>query len=699
MLFSRKTARFLIINLICYFSTITLYGQGDFVSLYTFYPNSNCSITIKVKKSKIKCEEVNDIKRVRNKVSIENSATLEGELNAGRINKYFSWEFETTNCAGEHFIIPVSIDLTQFSTEGVNDLADQTFEAIDFKIVDNSVKNKINPTKPRPKPNQDVAPSLIEGPKEAYSGDDIELTAKGGIIKTLGSKYVWVEGSVNGKVIVGAETSTLKIKAANNTKKYFVYITGNKTDYASTEVKILTISKKADRINGPAFVCNNTTKKISLEVIGGGLGETPSGGKAEWVWRINSETGPIIERGQRISIDQPVTPTTYFVAPEGVNKVGSVSHQIEVVAPTDFSKATIITSMTKICQGQNVNLELQRANLNASSKINWYETNGDHFKKIISNSLSFSFTPLKTSTYGVYVTDQCVTTPELQANITVVENSVLPYEINVDSSKKGRIVELSIKNSFYAKLNNNSNWVWYIPNEAPKYDDLSKPVGAQIINTGSTTINFNASKSKTIAVKAFGECESNERVTTVIVSRKLDKYFFFTIGASSNEMGNLATKVITIGSHRVYFRTRQSLNATAIGDYKTNSFVTDGKSITNFPANSGNYYSFNGEKVNLRSSYTVGFFLNQNDVKVYLGGGMGSQSYYNGVDISSYQNGTTSKKSWAQNVNFNNSGAELEAGISVKLKPFYMMAGASYLMGSAPSKGYISVDLNIGFAF
>jgi hypothetical protein len=54
--------------------------------------------------------------------------------------------------------------------------------------------------------------------------------------------------------------------------------------------------------------------------------------------------------------------------------------------------------MTKICQGQSVNLDLNGVNLNSSSKINWYETNGEHFKKVISNSISFSFTPQKTST-------------------------------------------------------------------------------------------------------------------------------------------------------------------------------------------------------------------------------------------------------------------------------------------------------------
>jgi hypothetical protein len=693
---SRKGVLLFTFFLILLFKASPIVAQEDFVELTTFRPNANCSIIIKVKKSKVTCEEVNDTKRIRNKVRIVNSASLEVELKANRIGKYLSWEFETTNCAGEKFIIPVSIDLTHLAAEGDYDLFDQSFEAVDFKIVENSVKNAENNTKPRPKPIENIAPTSISGPREAYAGDEIELTAVGGAIKTIGSKYVWTEGSINGKVIIGAETNTLKIKASNVTKKYFVYITGDKQSAISTEVKILTVSKKADRINGPDFVCTNTSKMISLEVIGGGLGESPSGVKAEWVWRLNSESGPIINRGQRISIAQPTTQTTYFVAPEGVNPVESSSITIDVVTPSDVSNAVVITSANKICQDESVTLELRGANLNSSAQVNWYETNGG-VKKVINNNLSFTFSPLKWSTYGVSITDKCITTPELKTTITVVENSILPDQIVIDSSRKGRMVKLSLANS-NAKLNNNSNWIWYIPNEATKYDDQNKPVSTQILKTGSTIIDFNAIKSKTIALKAYGECETNDQVT-VTVPRKLDKYFFMTIGASSNDMGDLATKVITIGSHRLYFRTRQSLNSTSIGNYGANSFVTDGKSITNFPVNSGNYYTFNGESVNVRSSYTAGFFLNQNDVKLYLGGGVGTQTYYNGVDVSSYQSSSSPVKSWAQNVNFNNGGAELEVGVSVKLKNFYLMTGASYLMGSAPSKGYISVDLNVGFAF
>ncbi len=694
-----------IIFLLTFIFTINskgLLAQGDFTDLYTYKPNSNCSVTIKVKKSKIRCEDATDVRRVNNKISIENSASLEGELNSGRIGRYLSWNFEIIKCNGERWLLPISIDLTNYSNEGLNDLIDYTFEAKDFILIGGSVKNSPSFQKPVKLPDPNIAPSFISGPNEVYAGDLIELTAIGGVAMP-GSKYVWTEGSCNGKVILGAETSILKVKATNVSKKYFVHISNGlneNTTCASIEVKVLTISKKADRVIGPNFVCSNSAKKITLEVSGGKLGENTISSKAEWVWRLNSEDGPEIMRGQKITIDQPKTPTTYFVSPEGVNKVESISHQIQIFSPSDISNAKILKSSTIICQGQNTTLELYGAILNNQAEVNWYESNVNHSKKKISNDISFITSPSKTSTYSVNISDQCITTPELQTIVTVNENSVLPSHIQIDSSKNGRLVKLFINDSLENKINlkNTSNWIWYIPNYSNQFNEQKKPINTKILNSGSTSIDFKAIKTTTVALKAFGECESNQNVQ-ITIPKRLDKYWFITLGTSSNDMGSLPTKVLTLGGRRIYFRTKQSLNLTTIGNYKLNSLLTDGKTISNFPTNSGTYYTFNGEKVNVTSSYTMGFFVNQNDVKIYLGGGFGSQSYYNGIDISAYQQNTPATKSWAQNINYNNSGIEIESGISIKLKPFYLMAGVSYLMGTSPSKGYISANLNIGFAF
>lgn len=700
---SFKLRILLFISFIIIINGNRIFAQGDFTDLYTFKPNANCSVTLKVKKSKIRCEDATDVRRVNNKISIENSASLEGELNSGRIGRYLSWNFEIIKCNGERWLLPISIDLTNYSNEGLNDLIDYTFEAKDFVLIGSSVKNSPNTQKPIKLPDPNVAPSFISGPNEVYAGDLIELTAMGGVAMP-GSKYVWTEGSCNGKVILGAETSILKVKATNASKKYFVHISSGSnenTTCASLEVKVLTISKKADRVNGPNFVCNNSAKKITLEVSGGKLGESTNGTKAEWIWRLNSEVGPEIMRGQQIIIDQPKTPTTYFVSPEGLNKVESISHHIEIFSPSDVSNAKILKSSTIICQGQSTTLELYGAILNNQAEVNWYESNVNHSRKKISNDISFVTTPSKTSTYFVNISDQCITTSDLQTIISVNENSVLPKNIEVDSNQKGKLIKLWIYDSPNSKfkLNNASNWIWYIPNSTTQYNELGKPINSKILNSGSTSIDFNAKKSTTIALKAYGECESKEFVR-VTVPRKLDKYFFIAIGASSNDLNSQTTKVITIGWRDFYLRTKQSLNSSSIDNYKSNSFMSDGKIVSNYPANSGTYYSFNGDKVNLVSSYTLGIFLfRQNNFKTYFGLGVGSQSYYNGIDILPYQSIAAPTKSWAQNINFNNSGLEIESGISIKLKPFYLMAGVSYLMGSAPSKGYISADLNIGFAF
>ena len=205
----QKINFFLLILLFFFISTIELFAQGDFFDLYTFRPNSNCSITIKVKKSKVKCEDATDIKRLNNKIQINNSVSLESEINSGRMNKYLSWKFEVTSCDGKRKIITRSIDLTSYSSEGDNDLADFSFEGKEFKIIETSVKNQFSNDKDQDIVDPNIAPISISGPKEAYAGDDLILTAEGGNIVTAGSKYVWTEGSPAGKILLGAETNIL----------------------------------------------------------------------------------------------------------------------------------------------------------------------------------------------------------------------------------------------------------------------------------------------------------------------------------------------------------------------------------------------------------------------------------------------------------------------------------------------------------
>ena len=658
-------------------------------------------LTIKVKKSKIRCEDVTDFKLIRNKVSIENSPNLKYLVDNRKINNFFSWNFEIITCDGIRKIIPCSIDLRDNSSEGIVDLPELTFNAKEFKVIEKSVKNQINLEKERIPTNPNITPDFISGVDEAYPNEDLVLIARGGLA-TPGSYYVWTEGSCDGKVIQKSQSNSLKIKASNSTKKYFVHITNNlgeNTSCVSLEVKILKISKSADKIIGPSYVCQNDSKQITLEAVGGGLGESPSGIKAEWIWRINNESGTEIKKGRKIIIDQPKSTTTYFVSPEGVNKVPSLSYIIEVIEPTDLSNSIIFNSLSEICEGQKVNFELRGGFISKNAEIKWFESNSDHASKLISNNKNFNWFPVKSSTYEVVVQDKCIISKKLQSNIHVIENSKLPVQIEIDSSKAGRIVKLNIDES-KSRLNLNSHWIWYGDNPSANFNSQNKPLNVPIYNIDSTSINLKTSKNGTkVYFKAFGDCESPNKFIDINVPRKLDKYVFISIGVSSNVLNNLATKVITIGSHKVYFRTKQSFNSSSIGDYSTvNSFLTDGNKITNFPNNSGNYYSFNGEKVSIRSSYTLGFFLNQNNIKFYLGAGVGTQNYYYGIDIAKYQTNTKISNSWAKHINYDNFGAEIEAGISIKLTKYLsIMAGGSYLMGPTITKGFGSIDCNLAY--
>lgn len=684
------------------FTSHFAYSQSDLINLYTFHPsNSYCSIIIKIKKSKIKCEETGGNRKLKNKVSIENSPTVESDVQSGKINKYLSWNLEVITCEGIRKIIPFSIDLTENSAEGNVDLPDLTFEAKEFKILENSVKNQRSFEKERIVKDPNVAPTHIAGQNVAFPNEDLVLIAEGGKLNQ-GSKYVWVEGNCNGRIIQKSDSKVLKIKSGTDTKKYFVYIlgeTGDKTNCASIEIKINKNSAQADKVIAVNKVCSNESKQVTLEVNGGRIGEGTNGIKADWVWRIDNESGSIIGKGKKIIINQPQKTTTYFVSPEGANKVAGIFHTIYVVAPSDLTNASIFTNLTSICEGQKVSFELRGAKLGEGAIIKWYETNTNHTAKLISENKNFNWFPVKTSSYELKVNDICIIPKQLLTQIEVAENSKLPLRIDVDASKAGRNVKLIIDQG-ESSLNLGSKWVWYKDHNLADFDSLTKPVNVPILNIGNTSLDLKTTKAKKhVYLKAFGDCESPNNFVDIFVPQKIDKYIFLTVGISTNEMSNLSTKLLTIGSHRMYFRTKQSLNATKIDSYRTNGFNTDGNKITNFPYNTNNYYAFNDQKISIRSSYTLGFFLNLNNLSFYLGGGIGNQDYYNGVDISNYQTNKIIEKTYAKNSNYNNHGAEIEGGVKLKIaKRIILMGGASYLTGTTNSKPYISVDFNLGMS-
>lgn len=678
-----------------------LFSQGNFDNLHTIYPNSNCSITIKVKKSKVKCEEVSDSKRIKHKVSIENSASLEVELKQGRINNYLSWAFEVWTCEGEHKVIPVTVDLTNFANEGINDLIEQTFEAAEFRLIEGSVKNEQYNELPLISHSPNSPPISISGPSYAYVGNQITLVAEGGVA-IPGAKYVWTSDDCNGEVIYKGETNTLRIQAPSNSTRYYVHISSGPNDFTeciSKEIKILQLSKKADKIIAPYFVCDNQAKSIILEVQGGQLGEAPNGQRAEWVWRIENKDGIKIMKGQRIKIDQPIASTKFTVSPEGINTVEGISHTIEIASPSDITKAYIISSATKLCLGQSVQLEIKGAQLSSNAMVIWTETNTEKYKNFLSNNKEINVKPTLTTTYGVYISDKCAISSEIKKVVSVINGSVLPENISVDSSFDSRKVKLGFEKDNLVKLNNKSKWVWFSPTLNPTFNVNGYPINSDILETNASKITIRAKKNiTTVALKAYGECETNEYIS-VNIPRKIDKYLFFAFGISSNSNEGLSSRVYTLGSNRIYFRIKQSMDSSFMSNYRLKSYVISENTVTNFSSNSGMKYSLNKNITTVKKSYTMGFFLNQNNFKLYLGGGLSFLDFYRDIDILSTKNNAIIYQSAGKLNNNNIVSPEFEGGISIIFKPFSLMIGTSYISGTQYSPGYFSNDLNLAIVF
>jgi hypothetical protein len=279
----------------------------------------------------------------------------------------------------------------------------------------------------------------------------------------------------------------------------------------------------------------------------------------------------------------------------------------------------------------------------------------------------------------------------------VIASSELPEFIEIDSSVGAQKVTLSVNKNKVgtAKLNSNSKWVWYLPNSPQNYDSEGLPINSTILETGTNSITFKAKKTMRIALKAYGECETNKNYT-VTVPRRLNTYYFFSIGGSSNKSENLSSTVITAGSHRVYFRFKNSDDSLFNSNYKLYSLKGVGNNISNFPTNSGLSYAFNKQKIITKTSLTMGFFLNPNKFKIYLGGGVVSMDYFKGIDLTS-KNSSNITQTWVKlTPDKRATSAEFEAGFSLSIKPVFIMFGGSFITGNSYTPGYFKSDLNIG---
>ena len=237
----------LFVCLFCF--SLKVNAQGDWLVIHTFTTSTNKNISIKVKKTNKTCNQVTETQRLTNQISIQNSESLAQDIKNKKIGEYLSWDFLTTSCSGVKQIIPININLTDYSTGGIDlKLPDKSFEAKDFELIKGSVKNEKNLDKPRVVQSNPFKNAIIVGPTKVNVGDIITLSV-GGVASQLGTTYVWTKESCDGEVIVGQETNTLQVRVDDKSVTYYAKLTnGIYTTCISKDINISPISKKANKI-------------------------------------------------------------------------------------------------------------------------------------------------------------------------------------------------------------------------------------------------------------------------------------------------------------------------------------------------------------------------------------------------------------------------------------------------------------------
>lgn len=238
---------FLLLCFLCF--TLKVNAQGDWLVIHTFKTSTNKNISIKVKKTNKTCNQVTDTQRLTNQISIQNSESLAQDIKNRKIGEYLSWDFLITSCSGVQQIIPININLMDYSLGGIDlKLLDKSFEAKDFELIKGSVKNEKSLDKPRVVQSNPLTNAIILGPTKVNVGDVITLSVSG-VTSQLGTTYIWTKESCDGEVIVGQETNTLQVRVGDKSVTYYAKLNnGIYTSCISKDINISPISKKANKI-------------------------------------------------------------------------------------------------------------------------------------------------------------------------------------------------------------------------------------------------------------------------------------------------------------------------------------------------------------------------------------------------------------------------------------------------------------------
>ena len=193
------------------------------------------------------------------------------------------------------------------------------------------------------------------------------------------------------------------------------------------------------------------------------------------------------------------------------------------------------------------------------------------------------------------------------------------------------------------------------------------------------------------------------------------KFKYFGLGVTTNRL-DLSPSVVFVSGFRFnYFKLKVnpfSINAEQnykVGFQGKQLDVSNQGVINNFPASSNSYYSILSSAAIKNTGILLGKLvplsqanlsktLSNREVPfcMFIGAGYAIRELYWGLQITNYS-GASSSNYWAKNSNQSWTGPEVEVGLFLPLKVFFIQAGTSAIFDASKSAPFISFSTAIGY--
>ena len=415
-----------------------------------------------------------------------------------------------------------------------------------------------------------------------------------------------------------------------------------------------------------------------LTLEGGSLAQSDN-----WKWYENTCGTKLIGIGPKLTIT-PDHNFKLFVRAEGRSVTNCVSTEITVNQKSITAKA--IYGKSSICEGeQNVTLKVNGGKLPSGSKWVWYANSCDGDQ--VGEGEAINVSPIKTTTYFVRAEDGADKSACQSFQISVTSKSVTPNAIDgITDVKYGDETSLTVRGGYLAT---DARWVWYKGSGTNKI----------IIGTGSSVNTGRLYSTDIFSVRAEGHCNNTAFLSKSVIVKGT------SMQTSRNRIDNIKRRYFVSGgvvfNNISTFDKSNNFNITIGGGKKLGwfakakfnskpteaKFKTTNSDITGYGVSG--YYSYNGNTINERTAYTAGLHFGNNIVSGYLGGGYGTRKLLWGIDQYQYNNIAPVSDSYAENIFNSFKGAEIEAGILLRLGFFNLMGGVSSIQ-------FKYTDFNVG---